>query len=74
MKMTPFLRKGDYLEIEFNGLKEAYVVTGYDIISTPGVEFVSVDPQYVRDLTPSPEYNEETDNKEDFYWLSGGDS
>lgn len=74
MKMTPFLRKDDYLEIEFNGLKEAYVVTGYDIISTPGVEFVSVDPQYVRDLTPSPEYNEETDNKEDFYWLSGGDS
>lgn len=66
-----FLKKDDYLEVGEGGLKEAYVVTGYDIQSTPGVEFVSVDPQYIRDLTPPPE-KEEGDNDSDFFWINGG--
>lgn len=64
-----FLRKDDYLEVGEGRLKEAYVVTGYDIQSTPGVEFVSVDPQYIRDLTPPPEQTPE-DDPDDFYWLN----
>ena len=68
-----FLRKDDYLEVGEGGLKEAYVVTGYDTQSTPGVEFVSVDPQYIRDLTPPPEQTEE-DDEADFYWINRGEN
>ena len=69
--MNPNIRKDDYFEVEFGGLTEAYVVTGYDIHSNPGVEFVSVDPQYIRDLTPPPEQTPE-DNDEDFFWINNG--
>ena len=65
------LRKDDYIEVGEGALKEAYVVTGYDIQSTPGVEFVSVDPQYIRDLTPPPTPTPE-DNPDDFYWFNQG--
>ena len=65
------IRKDDYLEVGEGKLKEAYVVTGYDIQSTPGVEFVSVDPQYIRDLTPPPAQKPE-DKDEDFYWINRG--
>ena len=65
------IRKDDYIEVGEGKLKEAYVVTGYDIQSTPGVEFVSVDPQYIRDLTPPPVPTAE-DKDEDFYWLNRG--
>ena len=71
MPRNEFLRKDDYMEVGEGPLKEAYVVTGYDIQSTPGVEFVSVDPQYIRDQTPPPEQQEE-DNKDDFFWINKG--
>lgn len=71
MPRNEFLRKDDYMEVGEGPLKEAYVVTGYDIQSTPGVEFVSVDPQYIRDLTPPPEQQEE-DDKDDFFWINKG--
>ena len=71
MPVNEFLRKDDYLEVGEGALTEAYVVTGYDIQSTPGVEFVSVDPQYIRDLTPPPEQTEE-DEESDFFWINGG--
>ena len=66
-----FLKKDDYIEVGEGRLKEAYVVTGYDIQSTPGVEFVSVDPQYIRDLTPAPDRTLH-DEKSDFFWINGG--
>ena len=69
--LNEHIRKDDYLEVGEGGLKEAYVVTGYDIQSTPGVEFVSVDPQYIRDLTPPPEKAEE-DDEDEFFWINGG--
>ena len=71
MPLNENIRKDDYLEVTQGPLTEAYVVTGYDIQSTPGVEFVSVDPQYIRDLTPPPEQTIE-DNADDFYWLNHG--
>lgn len=71
MPRNEYLRKDDYMEVGEGPLKEAYVVTGYDIQSTPGVEFVSVDPQYIRDLTPAPEQTEE-DEKDDFFWINKG--
>ena len=67
------IRKDDYFEVGSGALKEAYVVTGYDIQSTPGVEFVSVDPQYIRDLTDPPIQSAE-DSDSDFFWINkGGD-
>ena len=73
MPLNENIRKDDYLEIGEGALKEAYRVTGYDIQSTPGVEFVSVDPVYLRDNTAAPEQKKE-DNPDDFYWLNGGES
>lgn len=71
MPTTEFIRKDDYLEIGEGALREAYRVTGYDIQSTPGVEYVTVDPVYLRDNSPTPEKSEEDDSAA-FYWLNGG--
>ena len=72
MPINEFLRKDDYLEIGEGNLKEAYVVTGYDRQSTKGVEYVTVDPVYIRDNTTIkvPEPPEGTD--EEYFWLTGG--
>ena len=66
-----YLRKDDYLEVGQDALKEGYKVTGYDIQSTPGVEYVTVDPIYLYDNSPAPE-KQEGDNEEDYFWLEGG--
>lgn len=71
MPVNEFIRKDDYLEIGDGMLKEAYRVTGYDVQSTPGVEYVTVDPVYLRDHTPAPE-QQPGDNPDDYYWLNGG--
>ena len=71
MPRNEYLRKDDYMEVGEGPLKEAYVVTGYDIQSTPGVEFVSVDPQYIRDLAPPPEQTS-TEENDDFFWINKG--
>ena len=67
------LRKDDYFEIGEGNLLEAYRVTGYDRQSTPGVEYVSIDPIYIYDHSPIPE-QEQGDNSDDFYWFKGGGS
>ena len=66
-----YLKKDDYLEVGEGALKEGYRVTGYDIQSTPGVEYVTVDPIYLYDNSPAPE-KQEGDNEEDYFWLEGG--
>ena len=66
-----YLRKDDYLEVGEGALKEGYRVTGYDINSTPGVEYVTIDPIYLYDNSPAPE-KQEGDNEEDYFWLEGG--
>ena len=65
------IRKDDYLEIGEGALREGYRVTGYDINSTPGVEYVTVDPVYLRDDSPVPEQTEGDDPAE-FFWFKGG--
>ena len=71
MPTTEFIRKDDYLEIGEGALKEAYRVTGYDIISTPGVEYVTVDPVYLRDNSEPP-IQTVGDDPAEFFWLNGG--
>ena len=72
MPTTPKIKKDDYLEIGTGELKEQYRVTGYDIQSTPGVEYVTVDPTYEYDLTPAPQ-QQLGDSEDDFFWLNGGE-
>jgi len=71
MPTTPKIKKDDYLIIGEGELQEQYRVTGYDIQSSKGVEYVSVDPIYEYDSSPKPEQTEE-DEEEEFFWLNGG--
>ena len=68
---TPYIRKDDYIIIGEKPLQEYYRVTGYDIQSSEGVEYVTVDPVYEFDLTPPPAQTA-ADDPEDFYWLNQG--
>lgn len=70
MPLNENLQKDDYIEIGEGLLKEAYRVTGYDRQSTKGVEFVTVDPVYIRDNTPPP--SDDDDNPDKNFWLNGG--
>lgn len=72
MPVNPKIKKEDYLEIGEGDLGENYRVVGYDIQSTPGIEYVTVDPTYKYDLTPAPEQTAQ-DDEEDFFWLNGGE-
>lgn len=69
MPLNENIRKDNYLEIGCGKLKEAYRVTGYDIQSSKGVEYVTVDPVPIRDKTPAPKFEE--DKAEDFFWIHG---
>ena len=73
MPRNEFLKKDDYFIIGEEPFREFYRVTGYDIQSSPGVEYVTVDPIYEFDLTPHPK-KEENDNEEDYFWLQGGNA
>ena len=66
------LKIDDYFIVGTKPLQEYYRVTGYDIQSTPGVEFVSVDPIYEFDLSAPPQKTPQ-DNDEDYFWFYGGD-
>lgn len=72
MPTTAKIKKDDYIVVGKDELQEQYRVTGYDIQSTPGVEYVTVDPTYEYDLTPAPE-QQPGDLNEDFFWLNGGE-
>ena len=75
MPLNKHLKKDDYLEIGEGELKEGYRVTGFDIQSTLGVEYVTVDPVYLYDESPDPiETREirEPNGEDDFFWLRGG--
>lgn len=72
LPINEHIKKDDYLVINENTpLEEAYIVTGYDINSTKGVEYVTIDPVYIRDKNPDP-IKTETDSNEDFFWIEGG--
>ena len=71
MPVTPYIRKDDYLIIGDKPLQEYYRVTGYDIQSSEGVEYVTVDPIYEYDLSAPPSQTVQ-DDPEDFFWFDGG--
>lgn len=71
MPRNQFLKKDDYFIIGEEPFQEYYRVTGYDLQSNKGVQFVTIDPVYEYDLTAAP-IRQETDDPKDFYWLEGG--
>lgn len=65
------INKDDYFVIRINNqeeMKEGYRVTGFDRISSKGIEYVSVDPVYLFDESELPQ-KEDTDNPNDWIWL-----
>lgn len=68
---NPAIRKDDYFIVGEKPLQEYFRVTGYDIQSSEGVEYVTIDPVYEYDLSEEPEM-EQGDNPEDFFWFNGG--
>ena len=71
MPLNEYIRKDDYLIIGDKPFQEYYRVTGYDIQSSEGVEYVTVDPVYEYDLTPAPSKTS-SDEDENFFWFDGG--
>ena len=71
LPLNEYIQKDNYFEIGEGKLKSGYRVTGYDIQSTPGVEYVSVDPVYLFDKSNTPEKTE-SDKADDYFWISGG--
>ena len=66
-----FIKKDDYFIVGDAPHQEYYRVTGYDIQSSLGVEYVTIDPIYEFDLSKAPE-QKASDDKEDFFWFNGG--
>lgn len=66
-----FIKKDCYFIVGEEPFQEYYRVTGYDLQSTPGVQYTTIDPVYEFDLTKAPEKKEE-DSNEDFFWFNGG--
>lgn len=71
MPLNEYIKKDIYLEIGEGAFKEGYRVTGYDIQSSQGIQYVSIDPVYLYDTSPVPEKTP-NDAEEDFFWLQGG--
>lgn len=59
-----------YVTITTMGIEQHFIISGYDIVSTPGMMYVTLNPTFERDITPAPE-QEETDDPNDFFWLKG---
>lgn len=73
MFITPFnedLNRDLYFETQQGNLSQGYQITEFDINSTPGVSYVSVDPVPLRPEVVVPEKDSNT-SAEDYYWLGG---
>lgn len=66
------IKRDDYLEVKIETITEGYVVTGYDVLSSPGIEYVTIDPVPLRDHSLAPSKDED-DFSNDFFWLNGGE-
>ena len=71
MPKNQYIKKDSYFIVGEKPFQEYYRVTGYDIQSSEGIEYVTIDPVYEYDLTPVPQQSP-IDNPEDYFWLNGG--
>ena len=61
-----------YFEVTQGNITQGYVVKEFDINSTPGINYVTVDPVPLRDNISKAPTATNGDNKEEFFWLQGG--
>lgn len=63
--------KDQYFEVYQGNIAQGYVIKEFDINSTPGVNYVTVDPVPLRE---GPSVSKDTNEKmtENYYWLRGG--
>ena len=69
--LNQYIKKDDYFIVGEKPYQEYYRVTGYDMQSTAGVMYVTVDPIYEFDLSGVPEQTAD-DSEDDFFWFNGG--
>ena len=72
MFITPYcsnLKKDSYIKVTYKETETAYVASGIDINSTPGVAYITIDPSYIRN--ESTEGAGRSQSAADF-WFSGG--
>ena len=67
---SKLIKRDTYFEVEYEGVRQGYIVKEFDINSTPGIEYVTVDPVPLRDKTVAPNKKLE-DKPEDYFWLGG---
>lgn len=60
-----------YFEVKQGNKRQGYVVTEFDINSTPGVNYISVDPVPLREKT-KVSIQTPNDKEENFFWITGG--
>lgn len=68
--LNQYIQKDDYFIVGEKPFQQYFRVTGFDIQSSEGVEYVTIDPVYEYDLSAPPSETPE-DNPEDFYWFDG---
>lgn len=71
MPVNTNLKRDDYIQVGTAPLTQQFRVIGYDLQSTEGVEYVTLDPTFEYDLTPPPT-KQQGDNDEEFFWFNGG--
>lgn len=65
------IKRDLYFEHQQGETLQGYVVSEIDIVSTPGVAYVSVDPSYIRDKSESDAQTSQ--NSAESFWLNGGE-
>jgi hypothetical protein len=60
-----------YFEVVQGNIHQGYVVKEFDINSTPGINYITVDPVPARKEISEVIINKD-DKKEEIYWLNGG--
>ena len=71
MPKNEFVKKDVYFEVGEEPFQEYYRVTGYDIQSTDGVAYVTIDPVYKFDLSEPPEQSS-IESEDEYFWFNGG--
>lgn len=72
--VTPYhdsINRGLYFEVIQGEKRQGYIVVEFDINSTPGVAYVTVDPVPLREESDIPTKTDK-DKDEEFYWLDRG--
>lgn len=73
MPRNPYLKKDGLVLVGEEPYLEEYRITGWDMQSTLGVAYVSMDPTYDHDLTAAPQQKVDTvEEDNNFFWLNGG--